>query len=77
MSDCASEVIVPRAIATLYPAVDVTRIYNDGFPIPGFEPTTLIEGYIGGPPSEYPDRVTAVSPTTYRMWRRQGQEPLN
>lgn len=64
-SDCGAAVPVPGAIATLYPAVDVASIYNDGFPIPGFEPTTLIEGFIGGPPDAYPERVEAVSPATY------------
>lgn len=64
-ADCASEVIVPRAIAALYPAVDVASIYSDGFPIPGFEPTMLVKGYIGGEPDAYPDRVAAVSSATY------------
>jgi acetyl esterase/lipase len=63
-SDCGALVPPPKAIATLYPAVDVASIYNDGFPIPGFEPTRLIEGYLGGPPDAYPERVKAVSPIT-------------
>lgn len=65
VSDCPGNVPVPMAVAVLYPAVDVVSIYNDGFPIPGFEPRALIEGYLGGPPDEYPDRVAAVSPVTH------------
>lgn len=36
-----------------------------GFPIPGFEPAALIEGYIGGPPDRFPERVAAVSSASY------------
>jgi acetyl esterase/lipase len=53
------------AIATQYPAVDPISIYERGFPIPGFEPRMLIEGYIGGTPAEHPERVTAISSRTY------------
>ena len=58
---CGPEVPVPVAIAALYPALDPLSIYADGFPIPGFEPRMLIEGYIGGPPEAYPDRIAAIT----------------
>ncbi|MBF9031351.1 alpha/beta hydrolase fold domain-containing protein [Rhodobacterales bacterium HKCCE3408] len=64
-TDCASPVPVPSAIATLYPAVDPESIYTGGFPIPGFQPTELIEGFLGGPPADHPDRVAAVSSASY------------
>lgn len=60
-SACGAHMPVPRAIAVQYPAVAPTSIYEDGFPIPGFEPKMLIEGYIGGPPERYPERVAAIS----------------
>jgi acetyl esterase/lipase len=63
--DCASAVPVPRAIAVQYPAVDAESIYRDGYPIPGFEPEMLIEGYIGGLPEQYPGRMAAISSATY------------
>lgn len=58
---CGSAVPVPNAIAVLYPALDPLSIYEKGFPVPGFEPRMLIEGYIGGPPDAYPERVAAVT----------------
>lgn len=63
--ECGGDVPVPRAIATQYPAVDPVSIYERGFPIPGFAPTMLIEGYIGGTPAEHPDRIAAISSQTY------------
>jgi acetyl esterase/lipase len=45
--------------------VDVGSIYADGYPIPGFEPVSLIEDYLGGPPDLFPDRVAAVSSASY------------
>lgn len=65
VADCASDVPVPTEIAVQYPAVDAMSIYRDGYPIPGFEPRILIEGYIGGEPDQHPDRMKAVSSATY------------
>lgn len=65
VTDCASSVPVPKAIAVQYPAVDAMTIFRDGYPIPGFEPRMLIEGYIGGHPEQHPDRMTAISSATY------------
>ena len=64
-SICGVDIAVPMAIAVQYPAVDPRSIYEDGFPIPGFEPRMLIEGYIGGSPDQYPERITAVSSATF------------
>lgn len=64
-STCGAEIPVPAAIAVLYPALDPLSIYHDGFPIPGFEPKMLIEGYIGGAPAQHPERVAAISSVTY------------
>jgi acetyl esterase/lipase len=65
IGDCPLPVPVPSAIAVQYPAVDVESIYTDGFPIPGFEPVDLIEGYIGGSPEQFPERVAAVTSASY------------
>lgn len=64
-SSCGADIPVPTAIAVQYPAVDPISIYEKGFPIRGFEPKMLIEGYIGGSPDAYPERVAAVSSETY------------
>ncbi|WP_296478100.1 alpha/beta hydrolase [Roseinatronobacter sp.] len=63
--ECGGEMPVPMAIATQYPAVDPVSIYESGFPIPGFEPMMLIEGYIGGTPADYPGRIAEISSRTY------------
>lgn len=63
--ECGGEMPVPMAIATQYPAVDPVSIYESGFPIPGFEPMMLIEGYIGGTPADYPERIAEISSRTY------------
>ena len=55
----------PAAVVVQYPAVDPLAIYEQGYPIPGFEPKMLVSGYIGGAPQELPDRVRAVSSVTY------------
>lgn len=65
MSSCGDDIPVPAAIAVQYPAVDPASIYEEGYPIPGFEPKMLIEGYIGGAPEAYPERVAAVSSATH------------
>lgn len=62
---CGRAVPVPMAIAVLYPAVDPLSIYEQGFPVPGFEPRMLIEGYIGGPPERLPARMAAVTSASY------------
>ncbi|WP_372922533.1 alpha/beta hydrolase [Roseovarius sp.] len=65
MSSCGGDIPMPAAIAVQYPAVDPVSIYEEGFPIPGFEPDMLIEGYIGGSPETYPERVAAISSATH------------
>ncbi|MFP1632733.1 alpha/beta hydrolase [Zhengella sp. ZM62] len=64
-SSCGNDIPVPAAIAVQYPAVDPVSIYEDGYPVPGFEPKMLIEGYVGGPPGQYPERLAAVSSRSY------------
>lgn len=64
-STCGDDIPVPAAIAVLYPAVDPMSIYEEGFAIPGFEPRMLIEGYIGGSPDQYPERVAAIASASF------------
>lgn len=64
-SDCSGDLPVPDAVIVQYPAVDPVAIYEDGFPVPGFEPEMLVRGYLGGTPDEHPERVQAVSSYRY------------
>jgi acetyl esterase/lipase len=63
-SECGL-VSVPAAVVVQYPAVDPMSIYEHGYPVSGFEPRMLVSGYIGGDPHRLPDRVRAVSSSTY------------
>ena len=65
VSSCGGRVTAPLAVAVQYPAVDPIAIYERGFPIPGFEPAMLMQGFIGGTPEQYPDRVASVSSATW------------
>jgi acetyl esterase/lipase len=65
ISSCGPDIPVPAAIAVQYPALDPMSIYEKGFPISGFDPKMLIEGYIGGAPDRHPDRVAAISSATF------------
>jgi acetyl esterase/lipase len=55
----------PKAVVVQYPAVDPLAVYQRGYPVPGFEPRMLMEGYIGGTPAQHPDRLKAISTETY------------
>ena len=55
-SACPSPVPVPRAIATLYPAVDLADTYRRGDGAQGFA-----IAYTGGTPDQVPDRYRAVA----------------
>lgn len=59
-TDCGI-VPVARAVVVQYPAVDPMAIHEHGFPVRGFEPRMLVEGYLGGAPQVLPERVQATS----------------
>jgi len=67
-STCADqgEVPVPDAIVASYPAIDLQYNYDHGVaPVPGIDPQEFTHLFLGGTPTEYPDRLRAVSPLTY------------
>jgi acetyl esterase len=64
-SSCAGEVPIPDAVVAQYPVVDPSSAYEDGYPIPGFEPRFFTERYLGGTPEKYPDRLAAISSSSY------------
>lgn len=63
-TDCGV-VPVASAVVVQYPAVDPLAIYEYGYPVRGFEPQMLVQGYLGGSPDVYPERVRAVSSYSY------------
>lgn len=63
-SPCGA-VPVPSAVVVQYPAVDPVATFERGYPIPGFEPQMLMQGYVGGTPDQFPDRIKAISSETY------------
>lgn len=65
VSACPGPALQPAAVVVQYPAVDPLAIYQHGYPVAGFEPTTLVAGYLGGDPYQYPERVAAVSSYSY------------
>ncbi|SEA25702.1 alpha/beta hydrolase [Alkalimonas amylolytica] len=62
---CPGPALQAAAVVVQYPAVDPLAIYQHGYPVPGFEPTMLVAGYLGGDPYQYPQRVAAVSSYSY------------
>ena len=67
-SSCAEQgdVHVPDAVVAAYPAIDLQYNYDNGVaPLPGFDPQEFTDLFLGGTPSEHPDRLRAVSPMTY------------
>lgn len=62
---CQGELPQPKGVVVQYPAVDPLAVYEHGYPIKGFEPEMLVEGYIGGSPYEYQERVETVSSYSY------------
>lgn len=67
-SDCGP-VPVPKAVVVQYPAVDPVATYERGYPVPGFEPRMLVQGYVGGAPEVLPDRIRVISSATYLSGR--------
>ena len=64
-SGCGGQVPIPAAVLVQYPVVDPKDTHDNGYPISGFEPKMWTERYLGGPPNEFPDRLAAISSTTY------------
>ena len=60
------ETPVPDAVVAGYPAIDVQYNYDNGVaPVAGIDPQEFTHLFLGGTPSQFPDRLRAVSPLTY------------
>ena len=64
-SGCGGQVPIPEAVLVQYPIVAPQDAYDNGYPIRGFEPKMFTGRYLGGVPSEVPDRLAAISSITY------------
>jgi acetyl esterase len=64
-SGCGGQVPIPEAVLVQYPIVAPQDAYDNGYPIRGFEPKMFTDRYLGGVPSEVPDRLAAISSITY------------
>jgi len=60
---CGGTPVVPSGIVAVEPAADLEGLWQDRSIDDGSP--TYPEAYIGGPPSEYPDRYAAASPFDY------------
>jgi acetyl esterase len=56
-SQCGGSVPTVRAIAAMYPGVDMAGLYDN----PYFDTRNMVAQYTGGSPSQYPSRYTATS----------------
>jgi acetyl esterase len=64
-SSCGGTVPTLRAVAAEYPAVDPVSFYDNDDPVMGDKARTMVRRYLGGSPSDHPDRVRYVSSKTY------------
>ncbi|HXG26229.1 MAG TPA: alpha/beta hydrolase [Candidatus Binatia bacterium] len=62
-SSCGGDPLVPAGVVAIAPAVDLTALWSN--PTLWYEGRPLPEAYVGGPPSEYPDRYAAAEPFAY------------
>jgi acetyl esterase len=58
---CGGSVPKVRAIAAMYPGVDMAGLYDN----PYFDTRSMVAQYIGGSPSQYPARYAATSSFTH------------
>lgn len=62
----AGDVPVPDAVVAGYPVSNIVDTYERGAaPLPSFNPQEFTRFFLGGEPDAVPDRVRAVSPSTY------------
>lgn len=64
-SGCGGQVPIPVATVAMYPVVDPQNAYDNDFPLERVTPKDFTSAYIGGPADEHPDRMAAISSSTY------------
>ena len=62
----AGDVPIPQAVVAGYPVSNIEYTYDHGAaPLPTFNPQEFTRYFLGGAPADVPDRVRAVSPSSY------------
>lgn len=64
-SSCAGTMPRVSAVSTLYPAVDPAAVYDNPDPVLGDTSRGFAAAYLGGSPTEFPERFAAVAGATY------------
>ena len=64
-SACGGAVPIPAAVVPSYPVVDPQDAFDHGLALPGVDPRRFVPWYIGGQPEAFPDRMRAITSSTY------------
>lgn len=64
-SVCGGSVPRVAAVSALYPVADPVGFHDNPNPATSELATTMTEQYLGGPPQQYPQRYTAITPSTH------------
>lgn len=65
VSSCGGSVHPPEAVFALYPAEDLSLLWTEERNLGPLKSRDVDMTYIGGPPTEFPDRYRAVSPLAH------------
>ena len=65
LSSCGGKVPAVRAVAAQYPALDPVTFYENPDPLLRGTARQMVGQYLGGSPSEYPERAHSVSSASY------------
>jgi acetyl esterase len=65
VSSCGGSLPHTLAVAALAPPVDLHEFYGNPDPIGGRRARRMVSDYLGGSPTNHPERARTVSPATY------------
>ena len=64
-SSCGGEVTAPRAVVAIYPAADLLVAWSSTRGLGQLTGRQLALDYVGGSPTDYPDRYRTASPASH------------
>jgi acetyl esterase/lipase len=59
------DVPAPQAVIADFPAVDVASVYDSNFDLAGLSAHTFATNYLGGTPTQYPERYKAIGTANF------------